>query len=171
MMDTFRDVWRGLFRRLSGWAERLSAWLHPGWRVAPLTTGRVMEFHDFLRDCGFEAAWDAAESPSANGQALGGPAGLGVLADQMEEGPSQDVDPDKAKEVAARLRQALIEKGKLVELNQILFDVSEQEVRQIPTAVVEATFATFLIGWLRHLTRLMGTASATTSQPAETPQS
>jgi len=162
-MDTIKKLWRQLLKRLSDAAERLSAWLHPGWRIAPLTTGRVVRFHDFLREAGFEAAYDGLSSGADAGAA---PSGLSELADQMQAGADQDVAPEKAKEVASRLRRKLIDDGQLVELNQILFDVSEREARKIPTDVVEVCFANFLVGWLRHLTRLMGTASGTTSQPA-----
>ena len=168
MMDTIATWWHAACRRLSGWAEQLSAWLHPGWRIAPLTTGRVMEFHDFLRDAGFDDTYEALGA-GAEGAAPGGsPAGLGALADEMQGGPDSAVDDKTAREVAGQLRARIIEEGRLVELNQILFDVSEAEAREIPTDVVEAVFANFLIGWLRHLTQLMGTAGATTSQPAET---
>lgn len=163
-MNILSDAWEEMWRRLSEWAERLSAWLHPGWRIAPLTTGRVMYFHDFLRDAGFEDAYEVMGA--ATGEAGSAPSGLSELADQMQAGADTDVDPEKAREVAGKLRVKIIEEGRLVELNQILFDVSEQEAREIPTDVVEAVFGNFLIAWLRHLTTLMGTASATTSQPA-----
>lgn len=164
-MQMLSDAWEETRRRLSGWAERLSAWLHPGWKIAPLTTGRVMDFHDFLRDAGFEDAYEAMGASA--GEAGSAPSGLSELADQMQAGAQADVDPEKAREVAGKLRVKIIEEGRLVELNQILFDVGPQEAREIPTDVVEAVFANFLIGWLRHLTTLMGTASATTSRPAE----
>ena len=160
------ELWRSILKRLSGWAEQLSAWLHPGWRMARLTTGRVVEFHDFLRDAGFEEAYDALGDTETDAGAA--PAGLSELADQMQGGASTDVDPDTARAVASKLRERLIEDAELVRLNQIIFEVSETEAKRIPTDVVEVVFANFLVAWLRHLTRLTGTASATASQPAET---
>jgi len=164
-MNTLRDYTDPVWRRLSAWAERLSTWLHPGWRIAPLTTGRVMRFHHFLKDCGFDDAYEALGASEPAGSA---PSGLAELADQMEGGPEADVDPDKARDVAGSLRSGIIEEGRLVELNQILFDVSETEARKIPTDMVEVVLADFLIAWLRHLSALMGTASATKSTSSQT---
>jgi len=143
--------------RLSEWPERLSTWVHPGYRIAPLTTERVERFHAFWQDLGMAEAY---ESTGENEDDIG-PQSLAAAAGVEDAG-----DPTISDEAAKRIRTRFVEAGRLTELNQILFDVPEGRAGQIPTDVVEVVLGNFIAAYVTHRARLLGMQSATESSSA-----
>jgi hypothetical protein len=167
MIEAFKDLWRRFWWRLSDWAEQLSVWLHPGFRVPALTTRRVERFHAFWKDLGFAEAHDSATGRGENGQpgtaVEDGPMGLAEAADALE-----DENGKISEEAAETIRKRFVEAGRLTELNTILFEVSEERAAEIPTKLVEAVLADFIIAYVKHKAALLGARSATTSSSKAT---
>jgi len=155
MIDHMKGYWERMWWRLSDAAERLSAWLHPGYRIAPITPKRYERFMAFWRDLGFAEAWNAVES------------------DQVGDGMDGAAIPLKGsntrvpKEKAEMIRRRFEEEGRLTDLVQIMLDVTERQAQHVPLDVVEAVLADFIIACVTHRARLLGMQSATASTSAE----
>jgi hypothetical protein len=155
MIDRFKTYWERMCWRLSDAAERLSAWLHPGYRISPITPARYERFMAFWRELGFADAWDSTESERV-GDGMDGAAI-----------PMQGKDTEVPEEKAEMIRRRFEEEGRLTELVQIMLDVTERQARDVPLDVVESVLADFIIACATHRSKLLGMQSATTSTSAQ----
>jgi len=152
MIERLSTYWKALWWRLSDWAERLSAWLHPGYRIAPLTAERYERFMSFWQDLGFREAYDSMQE-----EAVGD--GMDGAAIPDLNGGEAEVDQEAAKKIRRRFEQ----EGRLRQLVTILLDVPEDRAGEVPLDLVETVLADFILACAQHRARLLGMQSATES--------
>jgi len=155
MIEHLEAYWERMWWRLSDAAERLSAWLHPGYRIAPITPARYERFMAFWQDLGFAEAYESTQA--------------GTVGDGLDGAaiPMQGEDTEVGEEEAEKIRRRFEEEGKLTELVQIILDVPEGRAQHVPLKVVEGVLANFIVACAEHRARLLGMQSATTSTSAE----
>jgi hypothetical protein len=155
MIERLSTYWEAFWWRLSDWAERLSTWLHPGYRIAPLTPERYERFMSFWQDLGFREAYESTQE-EAMGDGMDGAA-----IPDMSSG-----EPEVSDEAAERIRRRFEKEGRLTELATILFDVPDRKAGEVPLDLVEAVLADFILACARHRARLLGMQSGTASSSA-----